>query len=378
MRRALVLALLAMAAVAGAQEVGLLPIDRSDRAALDRALDRLVQGRTAADRWARLESHFLKGADGRTYVPFTVTLDGRGERFADAAVSFRVAVREIMNTRFGTAAYRVVQRNAFGVRMQPTPAGGRFVRSALMLRPGQYEVFIAIRERGETARPESAGLTALLTVPDFTKKGLRLSSVIVADRLEPLGEAVEAGAARPYVLGTSEIVPVSDTEFTRDETLTVAFQVYNAATFVDGKPDVQVDYRVYREGENRPIGATAPQTFDVDSLPEEFSAAAGHQLTPVQALPLAQFEPGEYRLEIEVRDFLGDARAATEVPFTITPGRNGRVSPSEAHASTHRVPCDPALLLRIRPGTRSPAAPRRPRRRAPAARPRHAGARCAR
>ena len=317
MRRVLAAALVGIAAMAGAQEIRLLPIDREEHVALDRALDRLVQGRSTGDRATRWQAHFLKGADGRTYVPFTVTLDGRGERFAEAAVSFRVAVREIMNTRFGTAAFRFVQRNAFGVRMQPTPTGGRFVRSALMLRPGPYEVFVALRERSGTARPETAALTASIAVPDFTKKGLLLSSVIVADRLEPAGEGAETGAAWPYVLGASQIVPAADTEFTRDEALTVAFQVYNAATFVDGKPDVQVDYRVYREGTNEPVGATAPQTFDVDSLPEEFSAAAGHQLTPVQGLPLAQFEPGKYRLHIEVRDFLGDARATVVVPFTI-------------------------------------------------------------
>ena len=122
------------------------------------------------------------------------------------------------------------------------------------------------------------------------------------------------------------------------------------SALVDGKPDVQVDYRVHRAGQERAVGATAPQTFDVDSLPEEFSAAAGHQLTPVQSLPLKQFEPGEYRLEIEVRDYLADARATAEVPFTVEEGKKAAPRASKAHAFTDPVPRHPSCRSRRCPG----------------------------
>ena len=116
-------------------------------------------------------------------------------------------------------------------------------------------------------------------------------------------------------LATREMVR----EFARDEVLTVAFQVYNAATFEDGRPDVEVQYRVFRQdGDRKALGATEPQLFDQETLPEEFSLKAGHQLTPMQSLPLRQFEPGRYRLQIAVVDHLGRATTETEVPFTIT------------------------------------------------------------
>jgi hypothetical protein len=124
----------------------------------------------------------------------------------------------------------------------------------------------------------------------------------------------------PYSFGTRNVVPAGPGPFRRDDRLTVMFQIYNPATFEDGKPDVEVRYQVFRDGpEETPVGSTAPQAFNQESLPDEFSLKEGFQLTPIQTLPLSQFEPGVYKLRVEVQDVLGNAQVRADVPFAVQP-----------------------------------------------------------
>jgi hypothetical protein len=295
----------------------------AERSALRRLMTRAVQGQQTGDRWVRFTPHFMKGADGRTYVPFTLTLDDRAGGFQTCVVHVRVVERSFLSSRFRLDAYgyRDVFEDVYVRDTQPLERSGRVLRGALAVRPGRYDVFIGVRERHDAARsPRMALLRDSIDVPDFDRKGLRLSSVLVVDRIEKLREDLSPAerAAHPYAFGSSELIPAEDASFTAAETLTVAFIVYNPATFVDGKPDVEVDYTVLRSDTGKIVGATTPQLFDVESLPEEFSISAGHHLTPVQQLPLSQFEPGAYKLRIEVQDHLGQARAQAEVPFTVT------------------------------------------------------------
>jgi hypothetical protein len=287
-----------------AQAPRLSPLHGRDEAPLVRALDEAARRRRAADPWVQWEGHFLQGSDGRTYVPYTLRL----ERAADAFESVAIAVRVV--------GWNYVFSDSFAAA---TEADGddRVFRGAFLLQPGRCTVYVAVQDR-ETRSRVAIG-ERVTAVPGFGK-GLRVSSVIVVDRVEPVPQPLTdvSRTAYPYALGPIVLFPSRKAEFTRDRSLTVAFQVYNAATFEDGRPDVEIRYRVFREdGERRALGATAPQLFDQDTLPEEFDIHAGHQLTPVQSLPLAQFEPGTYRLQIDVQDHLGGARADAAVPFTI-------------------------------------------------------------
>jgi hypothetical protein len=55
-------------------------------------------------------------------------------------------------------------------------------------------------------------------------------------------------------------------------------------------------------------------------LPPQFDLAAGHQLQTGQAVPLASFPAGDYRLEIKVTDKLGTKTVTRDVNFTVTAG----------------------------------------------------------
>jgi len=263
-------------------------------------LDDAIRRRRSGDERAQWDGHFLRGRDGLTYVPYTLRLQGVGDAFASAAVGVRVV------------GWNYTFADSFAAT---TEADGddRVFRGAFALQPGRCTVYLAIRDRNE--RSSRVMLAERVVVVAGFDRRFRLSSVIVVDRAEP---QPEVSVSRPYLLGRLLLVPAKRAVFTRGDSLTVAFQIYNAATFEDGRPDVEVRYRVFRDGgDRRALGATAPQLFNQETLPEEFNQKAGHQLTPLQSLPLAQFEPGEYRLQIDVDDHLGGAHADAEVRFTI-------------------------------------------------------------
>src|SRR2546425_65810 len=57
----------------------------------------------------------------------------------------------------------------------------------------------------------------------------------------------------------------------------------------------------------------------IDPLPAQFDLAAGHQLQSGQAVPLASFPEGQYRLEIKVTYKIANKTLVREVPFTVSP-----------------------------------------------------------
>ena len=56
----------------------------------------------------------------------------------------------------------------------------------------------------------------------------------------------------------------------------------------------------------------------VTFLPPAFDLSMGHQLQTGQAVPLAGFPEGDYRLEIKVTDKLANKSVTRDVNFTVT------------------------------------------------------------
>jgi hypothetical protein len=301
------IACLLVSVAAFAQDRRPLPLRGPEELPLVRALDDAVRRRRGPDMWVRWDGHFLQGGNGQTYVPYTVRLEGVGDAYRSTAVSVRVL------------GWNYAFSDSFSVEAE-RDGDDRVIRGAMMVQPGRCTVYVAVQDRSGRSSRVSVS-ERVIVVPGFGK-GLRLSSVIVVGRVEPVAQPLTQvdRRANPYALGPVVLHPVRSNDFTQRDVLTVAFQVYNPAMFDDGRPDVEVGYRVFRQdGDRAPVGATAPQLFDQESLPEEFSLKAGHQLTPVQSLPLSQFPPGKYRLQINVQDHLGRANTQAEVSFTVHP-----------------------------------------------------------
>ena len=291
--------------------------------------------------WAA--AHFIKGQNG-VYVPFTLAFDPSSVRTSEVALYIR-AVQKSQLAAVATALTPpapgskptqpppVPKYDWDNVHFLQKPADGRITR-AIALPTGDYELFIALKERSVaptaaaanppgTPTAKSGLLRHPLQAPDFNKPDLQTSSVIVATTVEPVsGQLTPAEQeANPYVFGPMRIVPSKDGRFAKTNELQVIFWVYGASAVAGGKPDVTIDFNFHLkqpDGTEKYFNKTAPQQLNAQTLPPEFNIAAGHQLPGSLIIPLAPFPAGEYRLEIKVTDKPSGKVVTQNVTFTVT------------------------------------------------------------
>jgi hypothetical protein len=315
-------------------------VDRRQQSRLDDALrresDALVEiaeatmdgRRPPSDFSLEWRNDFLKAQPG-TFVPFTIGLDTTLRSPLGALMYVRVVERPVNPARQRQRELPFPYETVFPVDPEQTATLPVRIRRGFAVSPGSYTVVVVLRERPENPLdrsrkngPQRTGiLTRQLDVPDFWTNSLATSTVILADRVEQLSEAVPAGRLdeNPYVVGTNRIHPSAGSLFRRDGELVVVFLIYNPSVGPDRHFDVQVDYHLYkklREGE-RYVTRTNPQRFNPSMMGAHFDPAAGQPVLAGQGIPLSSFEAGEYRLGITVTDLLSRTSVARDVTFTV-------------------------------------------------------------
>jgi hypothetical protein len=200
------------------------------------------------------------------------------------------------------------------------PKTGRFSR-ALWLLPGDYSLFVAMRERPAKGMPRTVVHQQPLSAPDLSKD-LAISSLILADSIAPAARVPNARqqVTRPYSIGGTDITPAVTTQLRNAAELLVVFFVYNPTAGPDNKPDIQVDYTFLQRvgNEERALTASRGQRFDADTLPKEFNLASGHQLMAGQRVPLAGFPAGPCRLRVTVTDNVSRTSTTGDLNFSVT------------------------------------------------------------
>jgi hypothetical protein len=310
--------------------------EQQDIEALVKVVDGVSMGQqqAPADLTVAWDSnHFVKGQDGKTYVPFTITVDRSKLAAPGLALYVRaVAKGSATETTTGTAGEKKDEKKNDdkveypwdNVHFVEVPADGKISR-AMAVPGGEYDLFIAVKEKSTGDRkqpPQKVGLLQHdLSVPDFNKPELQTSSVIVAQSVEPVATAMsnEQQQENPYTFGTMKIVPSTEPKFQKTGELQVVFWIYGATTDASKKPDVQVEYNFHQktaEGEKY-FNKTAPQQLNATTLPPQFDMAAGHQLPGSLVVPLASFPAGDYRLEIKVTDKPSGKSLTRDVAFSV-------------------------------------------------------------
>ena len=298
-------------------------------------------------------NHFVKGQTD-TYIPFTLQLD-KSELPAGAAIWVRIVTPD-QAASFASMVTTPAKPGGNNNRNQPparttfawdngsfvdVPEGGKLQR-AIQLRPGQYVAYIAVKEKSAAAAGNQRGndrnrndknappaaasgkvglLRHELTVPDFGQGDLVTSSVIVARSVEQVSAPPSDQESNPYVFGPMRIVPSPDGKFAKGAELSVIFWIYGAQAAASGKPDVEIAYNFYQKmgDSEKYFNKTAPQQLNAQTLPPEFSVAAGHQLPGSLVVPLASFPAADYRLEIKVTDKASGKSVTQNVNFTVLP-----------------------------------------------------------
>ena len=281
---------------------------------------------------------FLKGTDGNTYVPFTLSIDP--SKVTASTLAMYLFVTEHMESMPAAAPDADACENT--EEMPPavfedayfaevTPGGTKPIQisRAFTAPGGEYDIYVALRESagGETEDADSAPaatvmmLSEQVEVPDLWTSALQTSTILVADSVEPLDAPLtpEQQMLDPYSLGTTRIVPKFDRIFGKQEELSLIFLVYNPGLEEESKPDVTIEYSFHQQtaaGEEY-FNKTNPQQFNSQTLPPGFDPALGHQIVAGQSVPLSLFPPGDYRLEIKVTDNTRSAEVVRNLNFTV-------------------------------------------------------------
>jgi hypothetical protein len=275
------------------------------------------------------QANFLKAQQGMIFVPFTVSLEP-GKMASSVAAYLRVAPKGATGLPAAAAGEKAAAypfEDVYFTELRPAGPGlpVRLTR-AFAAAPGTYDVYVALRERpsGSTSADAPVKVALLkqeVTVPNYHGEELQTSSVLVADKIEPLSAPVspEAMKERPYVLGDSEVTPAVDMKFKKTEELQLVFQIYGAKLGGDKKPDVSIDYVFFQKeaaGEKM-FNRTPTQTLSDKTLPPNFDPEMGHQLMTGQGVPLQSFPEGDYRLEIKITDNKAQKSVTRDVLFTV-------------------------------------------------------------
>jgi hypothetical protein len=190
------------------------------------------------------------------------------------------------NARAGVNDYLVFQ------------AGGGIV-------PGRYKARFSLHDR---VAQKVGRYEVDLDVPDLQGPVLALSTITLAERLEPAAGAPNSSLKAPFTLGTLRVLPKPGIAYAQDQEFAFYFQVYQArADAISGKPLLDLHYSFLRrddEGEYRPIGPP------LEMIGRD-QAAQGY------AFPLAAWPIGQYRLTVEVVDRLSGGRVARSADFVV-------------------------------------------------------------
>lgn len=318
---------------------------KKDTQALSKLADAALAAQGGANdfnlTWVRED--FLQGPKDKIFVPFNVTLDPTKVTGENLTLYWRV-----VPTPTAAAAADAGKKNDKPVKpvwegVSLVPVAGaqsplRLSRS-FSASSGSYDVYVVAKElpaekAPKNVVPKTVVLKQTVNVPDFWNNDLVTSSVIIYDRLDPLAAPLSQTqlVERPYAaLGVMEIFPAASSKLSKKSELSVFFLIYNPTGDSTHKPDVNIEYNFCQAAPgNQPkpdepcktgekfYNKTEPQVLNPQTLPPGFDLSMGHQLQTGQAVPLAGFPEGDYRLEIKVTDKLANKSVTRDVNFTVT------------------------------------------------------------
>jgi hypothetical protein len=336
------------------------PAQQAEITALIAAVDDLTGGKSIESslpvKWE--QEHFLKAEAGKTYVPFTLAIDPPALAPSGPAGVYVRAVKKGSAVPAAPPPAMKKDKNApppspyafdqiIFVNPEPVVTGQpQRIRRALAVEPGDYEIYVAVRGAATpaTAAPaqpttpaEASGAPSgaanassvllgafkhELTVPDFEGTDLKVSSVIVATKVDVLATPLppDRQSDSPYTFQELKVTPSTDYKFTTAGNIGIIFWIYGAGVDpATKKPNLKVDFSFNHklpDGE-KPFKRTDPQELNPSTLPAEFTLHPGDPLRTGMEIELATFPAGEYHLEVKVADNVANKTVSRDVNFTV-------------------------------------------------------------
>jgi GWxTD domain-containing protein len=153
-----------------------------------------------------------------------------------------------------------------------------------------------------------------IVVPDYVEDRLATSSLIVADKMEPVASKI-VGSSN-FVIGDTYLRPRVPSPagqpalFRRDQKIAFWMQVYNLA--LDQKthrPSATVEYDIVSQSTTKPVLHSQQSTAEMGNIAE--------QITLEKTLSAKELQPGVYKLRIKVNDRVSGQTVEPETTFAV-------------------------------------------------------------
>ncbi len=258
----------------------------------------------------QMRTDFVRVTDSSINTIFTILMENQDLSFKnnggynEAVVNIHGRIRPVSGRRPHIFEDVVTQRYTDDVFDAGVKQKSIYQRQ-VMLPPGTYVVDLVIRD-------VNSGRTGVVhhgfQVPKYAEGQLSTSSLMVAERIEPLQGRLAAG---PFVLGNLKVRPNVNGIFAQGDPIGLYLQIYNPS--IDQttlRPAVEVEYVLLREGR------------EVLRLPEDgqngLTRFLTQQITLARVIPSDSLPPGAYTVKIRIRDQVSGQTIEPTATFILT------------------------------------------------------------
>ncbi len=227
------------------------------------------------------------GDDATVLVTTGVRVEEHDRADAKGAIRAVTAAFDPQGRQVGREVTRTVE-----IAAQETVGVEMPIQTRLALRPGRYEIRVAVEAEASGAR---GSVFAFVEAPDVARESLTMSDIVIERATAPSNDEMAA------------LAPILQREFTATDRVTVRVRVFQGGR--DALAPVDVSARVV-DAHDRVVHETAT-TLDVTRF------SAGRAADHVLPLPVANLSSGEYLLRLEGVE--GARRVSRHVRFAVGP-----------------------------------------------------------
>src|SRR6478672_3562826 len=254
-----------------------------------------------------LRIDFFRQSDERVITAFTIQAENKDLVFQDsgglqqARMNIFARITSVAGRRVGIFEDPVIT-TATAQELSEAKDRKSAYQKAVPLPPGTYKVDVIVRD-------VASGATGIrhvgFTVPKYDQAKLSTSTLVLAAKLESL---IDQPAVGQFVIGTAKVIPNVSGIYHQGQPVGVFLQVYNAG--IDQttlRPSVDVEYSLMKDGKE-----LGKQSEDWKGMSD-----AGQRLTLARLINSAGLNPGDYSLEVRVRDRVSGQSLVQSAKFTI-------------------------------------------------------------
>jgi GWxTD domain-containing protein len=254
-----------------------------------------------------LRVDFFRQSDERVITAFTIQAENNALTFADsggvqtARMNIFGRITSVSGRRAGVFEDPVITTATVAELTEAKNRKSAY-QKALALAPGTYKVDVIVRD----VQSGATGIRHLgFTVPKYDAKQLSTSTLVLAARLEGLGDRPAVGQ---FVIGQVKVIPNISATYHRGAPLGLYMQVYNAG--IDQttlRPSVDVEYVFTQNGK------------EISKIPETWQGLsdAGQRLTLAKLFTTEKLTPGKYQVSVRIRDRVSTQTLSPSADFTI-------------------------------------------------------------